>query len=106
MSEPIEKNFEQSPESYSPKHKLKILAMAEYAVFASDTIADPFAGGEPPRTSNKIRNYRRIQPFEDYFLCSAICSVGRSLGSEIGDYHFCANFTGDNFTNNNDPGGC
>lgn len=98
MSEPIEKNFEQSPESYSPKHKPQILTMAEYAVFASDTITDPFAGGEPPRTSNKIRNYRRIQPFENYFLCSAICSVGKSLGSEIDDYHFYANFTGDNFT--------
>lgn len=106
MSEPIRKKFEQSLESYSPKHKPKILAMAEYAVSASDTIADPFAGGEPPRTSNKIRNYRRIQLSENYFLCSAICSVGKSLGSEIDDYHFYANFTGDNFTDNNDPGGC
>ena len=72
--------------------------MAQYATFASDTITDPFAGGEPPRTSNKIQNYRRIQPYENYFLCSAICSMGKALGSEIDDYHFYANFTGDNFT--------
>ncbi len=89
---------DQTPESYSPKVKPEILTLAQYSAFASDTIADPFAGGEPPRTSNKIQDYRRIQPFENYFLCSAICSVGKALGSEIDDYHFYANFTGDNFT--------
>lgn len=97
MNEPIKKN-KQTPESYSPKAKPEILTMAQYVTFASDTITDPFAGGEPPRTSNKIQNYRRIQPYENYFLCSAICSMGKALGSEIDDYHFYANFTGDNFT--------
>lgn len=51
MSELIKK-INPTPESYSPKSKPEILTMAEYAAFASDTIADPFAGGEPPRTSN------------------------------------------------------
>ena len=97
MSEPIKK-IEQTTENYLPKVKPEILTMAQYAAFTSDTIADPFNGGEPPRMSNKIQNYRRIQNWENYFLCSAICSVGKALGSEIDDFHFYANFTGDNFT--------
>ncbi len=97
MNESVKK-INSIPESYSPKSKPEIVTMAEYAAFASDTIADPFAGGEPPRTSNKIKEYRRIQNWENCFLCSAICSMGKKLGSEIDDYHFYANFTGDNFT--------
>lgn len=50
------------------------------------------------RTSNRILNYRRIQNWENYFLCSAICSVGKSLGVEIDDFHFYSAFTGDMFT--------
>ena len=97
MNEPVKKTG-LTPESYSPKIKPEILTIAEYAAFSSDTIADPFSGGEPPHTSNKIQSYRRIQNWENYFLCSGICSVGKALGSEIDDYHFYANFTGDNFT--------
>ena len=97
MSIPITK-IAQSTEDYSPKTKPEILTMAQYAAFASDVIADPFAGGEPPRTSNKIQDYRRIQNWENYFLCSAICSVGKKLGSDVDDFLFYANFTGDNFT--------
>ena len=97
MNEPIKK-IKQAPESYSPKAKPEIITMAQYASFASDTITDPFSGGEPPRTSNKIQDYRRIQNWENYFLCSAICSIGKKLGSDIDDFHFYANFTGDNFT--------
>ncbi len=97
MSEPLKK-IETTPESYSPKIKPEILTMAKQAAFESDIITDPLAGGEPPRTSNKISDYRRIQNWENYFLCSAICSVGKALGSEIDDFHFYANFTGDNFT--------
>lgn len=97
MSEPIKK-INPAPESYSPKAKPEILTMAQYAAFASDTIADPFAGGEPPRTTNKITEYKKIEPWQNYFLCSAICSVGLKLGSDIDDFHFYANFTGDNFT--------
>ena len=47
--------------------------------------------------TNKITDYRRIQNWENYFLCSAICSVGKALGSGIDDYHFYAAFTGDMF---------
>ncbi len=97
MSEPIKK-INPTPESYSPKNKPEILTMAQYAAFASDTITDPFNGGEPPRSSNKITEYKKIEPWQNYFLCSAICSVGLKLGSEIDDFHFYANFTGDNFT--------
>ena len=97
MNEPVKK-MDQTPESYSPKIKPEILTMTQYAAFASDTIADPFAGGEPPRTSNKIKEYKKIEPWQNYFLCSGICSVGKKLGSDIDDFHFYANFTGDNFT--------
>ncbi|MDD4774390.1 MAG: hypothetical protein PHZ09_12440, partial [Eubacteriales bacterium] len=65
--------------------------ITQYAAFASDSIANPFAGGEVPRTSNRIRDYRRIQNWENYFLCSAICSAGKKLGSDIDDFHFYAN---------------
>lgn len=97
MSEPAKK-IKQNPESYSPKVKPEILTMAQHATFISDTIADPFNGGEPPRTSNKISEYKKIEPWQNYFLCSAICSVGLKLCSEIEDFHYYANFTGDNFT--------
>ncbi|MDR0288153.1 MAG: hypothetical protein LBI03_10690 [Clostridiales bacterium] len=97
MSKPVKK-IEQNPESYSPKAMPEILTMAQYAAFSSDTIADPFNGGEPPRTTNKITEYKKIEPWQNYFLCSAICSVGLKLGSVIDDFHFYANFTGDNFT--------
>lgn len=97
MSETIKK-IEQVPESYSPKSKPEIITMTQYAAFSSDAITDPFSGGEPPHTSNKIQNYRRIQNWENYFLCSAICSMGKILSSEIDNYGFYANFTGDNFT--------
>jgi len=97
MSETAKK-FDYAPESYSPKMKPEILTMAQYAAFASDTISDPFHGGEPPYTTNKIKDYKKIESWQNYFLCSAICSVGLKLGSDIDDFHFYANFTGDNFT--------
>lgn len=109
MSEPIKK-VEQAPESYSPKVRPEILSMAQHAAFATDTIADPFDGGEPPRTSNRILNYRRLQNWENYFLASAICSVAvasgadeemlRTMGHEKvnGGFHFFSAFTGDMFT--------
>ena len=69
-----------------------------------------FASVEPTRISNKIKEYKKIEPWQNYFLCSAICSVGKKVGSDIGDYtlyenlagydfdfKFFANFTGDNF---------
>ncbi|MCL2701089.1 MAG: hypothetical protein FWE88_05285 [Phycisphaerae bacterium] len=68
------------------------------ASIPSDAMADPFAGGQPPHVSNRIREYRKISNWENYFLCSAICSVGKSLGVAIDDYHFYAAFTGDMFT--------
>ncbi|MHB1152607.1 MAG: hypothetical protein ACYCWE_06460 [Eubacteriales bacterium] len=92
------KKIKQNPEGYTPKEKPEIMTMVKYACFASDTVSDPFSGSEPTRTSNKILNYRRIQNWENYFLCSAICSMGKILGPEIDNYGFYANFTGDNFT--------
>ncbi|MCL2406531.1 MAG: hypothetical protein FWC95_01245 [Defluviitaleaceae bacterium] len=64
----------------------------------SDSIGDLFAGVEPTRTSNKIHNYRRIEPWMNYFLCAGNFSVGHILGSDIENFNFYANFTGDNFT--------
>ena len=68
------------------------------ASIPSDVITDPFAGGQPPHASNRIREYRKVQAWENYFLCSAICSAGKSVGSHIDDYHDYAAFTGDMFT--------
>ncbi len=71
--------------------------LEQYAFLESDVIKDPFNGGRPPKASNKIEDYRKLQNWENYFICSAICSVGKKLGSDIDDFHFYANFTGDNF---------
>ncbi|MCL2158645.1 MAG: AraC family transcriptional regulator, partial [Oscillospiraceae bacterium] len=76
---------------------LEILSMAQYSACESDSISDLPAGTAPPRSHGKIQNYRRIQNWENYFLCSAICSVALKLGAEDRGYKFYANFTGDNF---------
>jgi hypothetical protein len=47
--------------------------------------------------SNRIKNYRRLGNWENYFICSAICSIGKSLGSKNDDFHLYAAFTGDMF---------
>ncbi|HML46142.1 MAG TPA: hypothetical protein PKE04_05265, partial [Clostridia bacterium] len=108
MGEPVQK-YDPKHEGYSPKRKPEILSFAQCAAFASDTIADPFAGGEPPRTSNRILNYRRIQNWENYFLASAICSVAKATGADEeamktigrervnGGFHFFSAITGDMF---------
>ena len=87
---------------FNMSNSLEILVSAQHAALESDTIADLFAGVMPTRKSNKITNLRRIHNSENYFLCSAIHSVGVSLGvtlnSEYHDFKFYANFTGDNFT--------
>ena len=92
---------EKTPEGHSPKAKPAILSLAQAmrgGALPSDAIADPFAGGDPPRASNRITQYRRIQPWENYFLASALCSVGRALGSDIDSLHFYSAITGDMFT--------
>ena len=76
----------------------EILSLAQYSSYESDSIAKLLAGAESPRVSNKIKEYKKIENWQNYFLCSAICSVGLKLGSNIDDYKFYANFTGDNFT--------
>jgi len=98
------------PESNSSKDRPEILSIAQQAAFATDTIADPFTGSEPPRISNRILDYRRIQPWENYFLASAICSVAIAKGADeealktIGrekvnnGFHFFSAITGDMFT--------
>jgi hypothetical protein len=82
----------------------------ENAAYPSDTIADPFMDGEPPRTSNRIKNCRRIQNWENYYLSSAICSVALATGADEeafktigreqvnGGFHFFSAITGDMFT--------
>ena len=83
--------------------------MTQPAAFPTDTINDPYSGGEPPRTSNRILNYRRLQNWENYFLASAICSVAVAVGTDeeqlktIGNekvgngLHFFSAITGDMF---------
>ena len=96
----LDKKPIQQPESYQPRTP-EIVSMVEQAqagsALPSDTIADPFAGGEPPRASNRILEYRKIQPWENYFLASALCSVGKALGSGIDSLHFYSAITGDMF---------
>jgi len=76
----------------------EILSIAQYSSYESDSIEKLLAGAESPRVSNKIKEYKKIENWQNYFLCSGICSVGLKLGSGIEDYHYYANFTGDNFT--------
>jgi len=76
----------------------EILSLAQYSSYESDSVTRLIAGAESPRVSNKIKEYKKIESWQNYFLCSAICSVGLKLGSGIEDFHFYANFTGDNFT--------
>jgi AraC-like DNA-binding protein len=76
----------------------EILTFAQYSSYESDAIAKLLSGAESPRVSNKIKEYKKIENWQNYFLCSAICSVGLKLGSGIEDFHYYANFTGDNFT--------
>jgi len=80
------------------------------AALPSDTIADPFAGGDPPRTSNRILGSRPIHAWENYYLSSAIYSVAKHAGydeealeifpGENGNKgtHFFSAITGDMFT--------
>lgn len=76
----------------------EILSITEYSSYRSDSLVGLLAGAGLPRVSNKIKEYKKIESWQNYFLCSAICSVGLKLGSNMQDYHFYANFTGDNFT--------
>ncbi|MDF2685356.1 MAG: hypothetical protein K0S55_537 [Clostridia bacterium] len=97
MSETVKKSNQTSPESYSPR-KTIILDLANQSEFVSDVAVNPYSGGEPPRTSNRIHDYRRIQNWENYFLDSAIYSVAKSLGIEYEDkIQFFAAITGDMF---------
>jgi len=87
-----------------------MINLAQAGALPSGTIADPFTGGEPPRTSNRILNYRRIHPWENYFLASAICSVALATGADEDAFktighaqldnglHFFSAITGDMFT--------
>jgi AraC-like DNA-binding protein len=82
-------------------NSLELLTSAQHAAMESDTVADFLAGVEPTRTANKITDYRRISTWENYYLSSAICSVGESLGAgrgELRGFHFYAHITGDSFT--------
>jgi len=99
MSEPAKKPG-QAPGSYQPRRPeiISIAAQAQAGgALPSDVISDPFAGSEPPRTTNRILDYRRIQPWENYFLASALCSVGKILGNDH-NLHFYSAITGDMFT--------
>jgi len=111
MGEPAKKPGRQ-PESYSPKEVPEIIGMAQAiakgSALPSDSIADPFAGGDPPRTSNRILGCRRVQSWENYYLPSAIYSVAKLAGFDedvLGMFewdnkgtHFFSAITGDMFT--------
>ena len=109
MSNPAKK-IDKKTENYFPKNVPEILTMAQHAAFATDVIADPFAGSEPPRSDNRITNYRRIQNWENYFLASAVCSVAMAVGTDEEElkmfgsekvnngFHFYSAITGDMFT--------
>ena len=65
--------------------------------FKPDILADPYSVAKPPNASNRIKNYRKINAWENFFLSSAICSVAKSVGSDIEDFHVFAAITGDMF---------
>lgn len=73
--------------------------MKKSIITATALCATAFAIGDVVSASdaNRIVNLRKIQPWENYFLCSAICSAGKTLGAKIDDYHFYGAFTGDMF---------
>ncbi|MCL2765732.1 MAG: AraC family transcriptional regulator [Treponema sp.] len=83
---------------FEMSNQREILMVAQYSSYESDSIARLLAGAESPRKLNIIKEYRKIENWQNYFLCSGICSVGLKLGSNITDFHYYANFTGDNFT--------
>lgn len=91
----MSKGIQKTADCYSSAEQAEAFTLREYPDFPSDIIT---ADEKPPHISAEIHDYRRIQNWENYFLCSAICSVGKSLGADIDDYHFYGNFTGDNFT--------
>jgi len=94
---PIRK-LNQTPESYSPSSKAEIITMAQAAAYASDTIVDPYAGGEPPNTANRIKEYKRMGVWQNFFLALAIQSIGEKLGVSRDFGRYWAVFTGDVFT--------
>jgi hypothetical protein len=73
------------------------LTMAEK--MKSDTISDLSIRDVPQKTSGRILDYRKIQAWENYYLASAICSMGKSVGSDIDNKHFYSAITGDMFAN-------
>jgi hypothetical protein len=74
------------------------LDLACAARYPSDIAADPFCGGEPPKTRNVISEYRRIQNWENFFIDSAIYSVAQSLGISYEEgFHILSTITGDLF---------
>ncbi|MCL2254294.1 MAG: hypothetical protein FWC09_07595 [Lachnospiraceae bacterium] len=76
----------------------EILSIAQYSSYESDSVEKLLTDTESPSISNKIKEYKIIENRQNFFICSAICSVGLKLGSGIYDYKFYANITGDNFT--------
>jgi len=86
---------------FEMSNSLEILVSAQHAAMESDFISDLMAIVEPARKSNKIKGLRLISTWENYYLASAICSIGESLGagrSGKNDFHFYAHITGDSFT--------
>ena len=81
-------------------NSLELLVSAQHAAMESDSIADLMTVVEPTRKSNKIKEYRKISTWENYYLPSAICSVGKKLGAGRGGgfkFHFYSHITGDSF---------
>jgi hypothetical protein len=98
MADTVKEFDWQSPESYSPK-KPDILNLTRQDAIITNNLVDPFAGGEPPRTSNKITGIRQIQAWENFFLDAALDSLAKSLGEVFDDgVKFFSAITGDMFT--------
>lgn len=95
MSEPVKK-IEKAPESYSPKKMPEILnMMGQRSVLMSDSAADPFTGGEPPRLSG-IRPLLDGMKGNNYGLPDCIKFIlERVDGGEKPDFWDIAAVTGD-----------
>ncbi|MHB1456560.1 MAG: cysteine peptidase family C39 domain-containing protein [Armatimonadota bacterium] len=79
-------NAEQTSDCDNPRIWPEIPNLVQASTFATDTIADPFSKVNPPRITNRILNYRRMQNWENYFLASAIYSVAKAMGVDEGAF--------------------
>ena len=98
MNNEIIKPTEQNPQGYGPK-KPEILNLAKTTDLFDTQENAPDTQNDTTGGSNRIKNYRRIGNWENFFFDSAIYSVAQSLGIEYKNgFTPISAITGDLFT--------